>query len=106
MAVVIYRAKARRDLGRVYVYGVKEFGIRAAEKMMHQIDYCALLLSLNPKLGKVEPILVGHRYEYRSLVVHPHFKLIYYMNKTEDRIVITDLWDVRREPLTLKEETK
>lgn len=106
MAVVIYRAKARRDLGRIYMYGVKEFGIRTAEKMMHQIDYCVLLLSLNPKLGKVEPILVGHRYEYRSLVVHPHFKLIYYINKDKDRIVITNLWDTRQEPQALKEETK
>ena len=106
MAVVIYRSKARRDLYRVYVYGVNEFGIRTAEKMMQQIDYCVLLLSLNPKLGKVEPILVGHRYEYRSLVVHPHFKLVYYINEIKDRIVITNFWDTRREPQTLIQETK
>ena len=39
-----------------------------------------------------------HTYEYRSLVVHPYFKLIYYINVNKEKIVITNLWDVRQEP--------
>jgi len=43
---------------------------------------------------------------YRSLVVHPHFKLVYYINEAKERIVITNFWDVRREPRELEEEVE
>lgn len=73
-----------------------QFGIRIADRMMYHIYYCVLLLSQNPRSRKVEPLLVGRRYEYRSLVVHPHFKLIYYINEAKEKIVITNFFDTRK----------
>ena len=73
-----------------------QFGIRIADRMMYHIYYCVLLLSQNPRSGKVESLLVGRRYEYRSLVVHPHFKLIYYINEAKEKIVITNFFDTRK----------
>ena len=44
-----------------------------------------------------------YAYEYRSLVVHPHYKLIYYINEAKGIVVITNLFDVRRESQALKQ---
>lgn len=52
-------------------------------------------------MGKVEPLLVGRAYEYRSLVVHEHFKMIYRVDDACDIIYIIDFRDVRQEPQTL-----
>lgn len=46
---------------------------------------------------------VGRRFEYRSLVIHEHYKLIYYINDNNGVIYITDLFDTRREPKRLAE---
>ena len=35
------------------------------------------------------------------MVVHEHYKLVYYINEAKDRIVIADLWDTRQEPRQL-----
>jgi hypothetical protein len=50
---------------------------------------------LNPLLGKREFLLEDRRdHVYRSLLVHKHFKVVYYI----DESYIVALWDVRREP--------
>lgn len=41
---------------------------------------------------------------YRSLVVHEHYKLIYYVDQKKELINIVAFWDTRREPLTLKKQ--
>lgn len=42
----------------------------------------------------------------RSLVVHEHFKLIYYIDLPHNTLYIADLWDTRREPSRLAEPLK
>ena len=37
-------------------------------------------LSVFPRLGKIEPALRGLKREYRSLVVHKNYKVIYYID--------------------------
>lgn len=39
-----------------------------------------------------------------SLLIHTHFKLVYYIAK--DTIKIADLWDTRRDPDKLKKRIK
>ena len=57
-------------------------------------------------MGKIEPELEGKAYEYRSIVVHEHFKLVYRVDEMHDTIYITAFWDVRQEPQRLTQETK
>ena len=52
-------------------------------------------------MGKIEPLLLGRFYEYRSWVIHEHFKLIYHI--IDDVIYIANIWDTRREPQRLTE---
>lgn len=104
---LIWYKRAERRLHESAVYSAQEFGKAFAESFMKDVLGQATLLCNHPRIGKVEPLLVSkHAHQYRSLVVHPYFKLIYYINEAKERIVITNFWDTRREPKQLSEETK
>lgn len=91
-------------LDRSLNYCHREFGENVATKFYNKVKNYVSLLADNPRLGKIEPLLISkHSHEYRSLVIHPHFRLVYYINKEKERIVITNLWDVRQEPSKLKQ---
>ena len=55
-------------------------------------------LAAFPYMGKVEHLLSGLSKEYRSLVVHEHYKLIYRVSEEEDTVYVVALWDTRRNP--------
>lgn len=106
MKLVWYK-RAEKRLYDSAAYSAREFGKAVADSFMENVLRQAVLLCNHPRLGKVEQSLVSkHTHQYRSLVVHPYFKLIYYINEAKDRIVITNFWDTRKEPQRLTEETK
>ena len=92
---------ADRQIDRVYAYGELRFGTRAAEELHARIVDHLRLLAAQPYIGVVEPSLKSRRYVYRSLVVHKHFKLVYYVDESRQTVFIADLWDTRREPARL-----
>ena len=47
-------------------------------------------------MAPVEELLSGRPLEYRSLLVHPHFKLIYYIDEAKATVYVVDMWDVRQ----------
>lgn len=96
-----WHRQAEDELLRAVAYCATEFDKAIAKDFLDHIDHQIVLLVSSPKLGKREPLLKGRRREYRSLVIHKLFKLIYYINDEKQRIVIADLWDVRREPAKL-----
>ena len=90
--------KAGKALDEAVAQGTILFGTRTAEMFYNKIKSHETLLVTHPHLGKVEPLLAHKkRHEYRSLVVHKHFKLIYYIESVNDILYIVDLWDTRRE---------
>ena len=99
-----WKKRAEAEYQKYIVYCLDKFGHFATLRFLEKMDKQINLLEKFPHLGKVEPLLVGCCYNYRSLVVHPHFKLVYYINEAKERIVITNFWDVRREPRELVEE--
>ena len=101
---VIWDDDASEKLVNALEYGRYTFGERVMKKFYTRIlDYEKLLQS-NPGMGKKEPLLEKEPEGYRSLVVHPNYKLVYYVNG--DTIYIVDLWDTRREPHTQSSTTK
>lgn len=91
-----WRKSAERQLKKDVEYCIRMFGTKVALQFVNSIDRQVLLLAANPHIGIVEPLLTQRRHEYRSLVVHEHYKLVYYIK--EDTLYIVDLWDTRREP--------
>ena len=101
---VIWDDDASEKLVNALEYGRNTFGERIMKKFYTRIlDYEKLLQS-NPGMGKKEPLLEKEPEGYRSLVVHPNYKLVYYVDG--DTIYIVDLWDTRREPHTQSSTTK
>lgn len=104
---LIWYKRAEKRLYDSAAYSAREFGKAVADSFMKDVLRQAALLCNHPRLGKVEQSLASKRtHQYRSLVVHPYFKLIYYINEAKERIVITNLFDTRREPKQLDEDTK
>ena len=68
-------------------------GSSAAAKFWQAMIAAGDLLSSNPYLGKIEPILHSSVHEYRSLIQHRDFKIIYYME--ENKIQIVSIWHCR-----------
>lgn len=59
------------------------------------------LLAHQPWLGCLEPLLSDRAKAYRSLVIHKHYKVVYFVDEEADTLVIADVWDTRREPKNL-----
>lgn len=97
--IITDSAQEQRRLLLQYIYIT--FGKRLAQKVYDELEHYHLLLAANPHMGAIEPLLADYPEGYRSLVVHPHTKLIYYIDEEKERLYITDLWDVRREPNSL-----
>lgn len=103
---VKWTKSASKKLDRAMEYGLRKFGAITAARFYRKVRGYDSLLAEHPRMGRVEHLLVGRRFEYRSLVVHENYKLIYYISEKEGVIYITSFWDTRREPKQLDEETK
>lgn len=102
--VIKWKKRAKAEYQKLIIYCLHEFGPFTAFHFQEKIDNRLCLLENFPCMGKIEPLLLGRRYEYRSLVVHKRLKLIYYVK--DDVIYIANLWDTRKEPQRLTEETE
>lgn len=93
--------QAKRELDAILTYGNDNFGEQVAIKLFETTKEFTLRLTQNPHLGFPEPLLKERNKIYRSLVIHKHYKMVYYIDKEKDTIFIVDIWDVRREPIKL-----
>lgn len=90
----------QRALNRLNIavnYGLREFGENTASQFYQKVLSYETLLATNPYMGKVEKVSEFRQMVYRSFVVHPHFKLIYYVNEKKQCVVITYLFDTRQD---------
>lgn len=98
---VIWRKRANEELRTILHYGQEVFGEQIMKRFYDQINWCETLISSNPSMGVVEPLLAHRRTMYRSLVVHKHYKLIYWVDEKREVLYISDFWDTRCAPASL-----
>ena len=98
---VEWQEKAKKELQKQLEYCFNKFGCYTTIRIQEKIDKQIRLLAVFPLMGKIEPLLLRRLYEYRSWVIHEHFKLIYHI--IDDVIYIANIWDTRREPQRLTE---
>ena len=96
---VEWKKQAQREVRAVVIYSVEHFGERTALLFYQKIKMWAERLVIHPELA-------GRKRLYRSLIVHEHHKLIYYIDEIRQIVYITDLWDMRREPSRLSKRLK
>ncbi|MBC8602352.1 type II toxin-antitoxin system RelE/ParE family toxin [Parabacteroides acidifaciens] len=66
-------------------------GEKAASKFIEGIMHSIELLTTNPQLGFVEPELSGRSKQYRAIIEHKRYKIIYFVEN--DAIHIADIWN-------------
>ena len=98
---VIWLPQAKRQLRQTASYIHREFGQKVRSEFMQDVQHANMLLSKNPNMGSVEPLLADRSIMYRSYVVNRLNKIVYFVK--EDHIEVADFWDVRREPKKLSE---
>ena len=93
---IAWSKRAEKAYGQIIDYVADEFGISRAMKYTADVHKAINQLPENPKLGQIEPLLEGSRYEFRRLMIGHLTKVIY--REAEERIEIADVWDTRKNP--------
>ena len=101
---VKWNKKALTELDKAIAYCILVFGKQVTIQFYGRVMEFNELLVHNPEIGKAEPLLEKYQLNFRSIVIHEHFKLIYYIKS--QTIHIADLWDIRREPQSLVDRIK
>ena len=96
-----WTSQAQQQWNEVAEYVYSEFGASALYALNDKTTQAEQSLKTFPKIGKIEPLL-SNGLEYRSLVIRPCHKIIYFVQ--DDAIQVAAFWDTRREPQQLKEE--
>ncbi len=103
MGLAIYWTKfAENKLVAIYNFYKKEAGARIAKKLVQGIVEQTVALKENPFIGKKEPLLKNRTQEFRYLVFKK-YKIIYWINKADQRIDIANVFDCRQNPEKMKE---
>ena len=93
---IAWSKRAERAYGLIIDYVADEFGATRARRYITEVNKAVGKLPENPKMGQIEPLLEGSRYEFRRLVIGHLTKIIYRI--AEERIEIADVWDTRKNP--------
>ncbi len=101
---VVWMNKARRAFVDTALYVKEQFGERVALDLYDEVDACNEYLTINPYIGKKEPLLEGRAVEYHCLIVKKLNKIIYRVD--DDMVTVVDFWNLRRDPKNLQGRVK
>ena len=99
---VIWSEFAVAELKGIFDYYKINAGLFVAQQIRNDVFKSVKLLIKQPQMGQIESYLVDLNHEYRYLLAG-NYKIIYYISVKE--IHITDIFDCRRNPSEMKENT-
>ncbi len=104
MAIKVYWTHfAKTELKSIFDYYKINVSLKIASSLVSGIvDKGDTLISL-VKVGQKEEFLADRKEEFRYLIFK-NYKIIYWINKNKNRVEITDVFDVRQNPLKLKRQ--
>ena len=94
----VWSERAKKSLHVIEDYILDEFGENKRVEFMEEAEKVAIQLESFPKMGKEEPLLAHRKKLYRSYVITHLSKMIYHVDEKRELVVISDVWDTRREP--------
>lgn len=94
----VWSERAKKSLHIVEDYILREFGENKCAEFMAEAEKVALQLEIFPTMGKEEPLLAHRKKLYRSYVITRLSKMIYHIDEKRELVIISDVWDIRREP--------
>ena len=97
----VWSERAKKSLHIIEDYILREFGDKKRNEFMSEAEKVAIQLESFPTMGKEEPLLAHRKKLYRSYVITHLSKMIYHVDEKRELVVISDVWDTRREPKTV-----
>ncbi|MDD6001751.1 MAG: type II toxin-antitoxin system RelE/ParE family toxin [Bacteroidales bacterium] len=94
---------AEQQANEIATYIRKSFGFKRMKLFGEQIIHSTRLLTLNPYMGILDPLLTGRSQSYRSILINKLSKMVYYVDEEAKMIHISAFWDCRSEPLAQAE---
>ncbi len=98
---IIWTNGALDDFTEIATWYHNDRSSKAAEKFMDNVLHCIELLSQNPFMGRQEEFSNKNLSGYRSLVIHPYYKIVYQINSDKNHIDIFAIWDCRQDDKNL-----
>jgi plasmid stabilization system protein ParE len=92
---------SKNELRAIFSYYKERASLRMARKLVLGINQEVMKLEKQPDLGQREELLAERKQVFRYLI-YKNYKCIYWFNKDENRIEITDIFDTRQNPDKLK----
>jgi len=92
---------SKKELQNIFEYHKKNVSLKVAKSLIIGIAKETLKLKNQPEIGQMEELLINRPNEFRYLV-YKNYKVIYWINKNEKRIEITDVFDSRQNPIMIE----
>ncbi|EDM42906.1 hypothetical plasmid-stabilisation protein [unidentified eubacterium SCB49] len=92
---------SQKELEKIYQYYREKAGTQIAKKIVNGIYNETLKLKRQPEIGQAEELLKNRKQKFRYLV-YKNYKVIYWINSTENRIEINDVFDTRQNPMKIE----
>lgn len=92
---------SKQKLREIFKYLKKNASLRVAKNETRKITKATIRLKKQPEIGKVEQLLKNRPQEFRYLV-HQAYKIIYWVNRIENRVEIVDVFHTRQYPKKIK----
>jgi len=103
MVLTVYWSQIAEDrLDDIFNYYKLKAGKSTAVKLVNGIVDQTIDLEKNPRLGQKEELLAERIQEFRFLI-YKHYKIIYWINKHQNRIEIANIFDCRQNPVKIHE---
>lgn len=102
MELIIYWTdSSKKELQIIFEYYKENATLKVAKRLTIGIAKETLKLKKQPEIGQIEELLIDRPNNFRYLVFK-NYKIIYWVNKKENRIEITDVFDSRQNPIKIK----
>ncbi|WP_308553626.1 type II toxin-antitoxin system RelE/ParE family toxin [uncultured Mediterranea sp.] len=100
--VVVVRNGAKRQMREIFDYYRTVANRKVAQKIISKISETIDLLTVHSHIGVILPGHADLPFTYRSIVAHPHYKVIYRVE--DDKVIVISVWDCRQDPSGLDNE--
>jgi len=92
---------SKTQLQDIFEYYKENASLKIAKSITTGIAKETLKLKKQPTIGQIEELLADRPNKFRYLV-YKNYKIIYWINKAENRIEIIDVFDSRQNPVNMR----
>jgi len=98
--VVHWTDFAKTQLKNIFDYHHEKVSLKIARQIVKQIVEKTKELSDFPEIGAKEELLKDRPQNFRYLI-STNYKVIYWLNKSKNRVEIMDVFDTRQNPIKI-----